>query len=213
MDDLSRVFAGNRAWAEARRGNDPEFFADLSREQRPNYLWIGCADSRVPANEITGLSAGELFVHRNVGNVVGPSDINCLSVLQYGVDVLGVRHIIVCGHYGCGGVKAALSDEPLGLVDAWLARIREVGRQHRALLDRLPSSVEQEQKLCALNVVEQAVSACYAPAVQLAWRAGQPLTVHGLVYDLEDGLLRETGFSASGVGEIEACHAAAIAKV
>jgi len=213
MSHLPELFANNRAWAQARLDEDPDFFAKQVKGQHPSYLWIGCADSRVPANEIVGLTAGELFVHRNVGNVVEPSDINCLSVLQFGVDVLKVRHIIVCGHYQCGGVTAAFGDEPLGLLDVWLARIREVVRLHRDRLDALGSQGERLRKLCELNVVEQAVSACYTPAVQAAWRAGQELSVHGVIYDLETGLLGDLGFSVSSADEVDAVQDAALAAL
>ena len=213
MRHLPELFAKNRAWAEARLAEDPDFFSALSEEQRPSYLWIGCSDSRVPANEILGLTAGELFVHRNVANVVEPSDINCLSVLQFGIDVLKIRHIIVCGHYGCGGVKAAMDDEPLGLLDAWLARIREAVRLHEPRLRTLPSPEARFRKLCELHVVEQAVSACHTPSVQAAWRAGQELTVHGVIYDLEDGLLTDVGFSVDSAGAVEPTYEAAIAAL
>lgn len=210
MSHLTELFANNRAWAQARRDEDPGFFSSLAEGQHPSYLWIGCADSRVPANDIVGLTAGELFVHRNVGNVVEPADINCLSVLQFGVDVLGVRHIIVCGHYGCGAVRAALDDESRGLIDAWLARIREVMRLHRECLDVLSSDELRWRRLCELNVVEQAVSVCYTPSVRAAWRAGRELAVHGIIYDLGDGLLRDLTFSVSGVDEIDGVRAAAV---
>lgn len=208
---LPELFAKNRAWAEARLAEDPDFFTDLSRGQHPSYLWIGCSDSRVPANEIVGLTAGELFVHRNVANVVEPSDINCLSVLQYGVDVLKVGHIIVCGHYGCGGVRAAMDDAPLGLIDAWLARIRETVRLHRDRLDALPSPEDRFRKLCELNVLEQAVSVCHTPSVQEAWRAGRELTVHGVIYDLETGLLNDVGFSVGAAADLETVYERAVA--
>jgi carbonic anhydrase len=212
MTELRELFENNRAWADARRAADPEFFARLAEGQSPSYLWIGCADSRVPAEDIVGLNAGELFVHRNVANVVEPSDINCLSVLQFAVGVLKVRHIIVCGHYGCGGVQAAMGDAPLGIIDAWLARIREVIRLHREELDGLSSGEARFRRLCELNVLEQAVSACYAPSVREAWQAGQDLTVHGLIYGLEDGLLRDLGFSVSGREDVERVYGRALAS-
>jgi len=211
MGDLEQLLTNNRAWAEARRNEDPRFFEDLAQGQNPSYLWIGCADSRVPAEDVVGVKAGELFVHRNVANQVEPSDINCLSVLQFAVDVLQVEHIIVCGHYGCGGVKAAMGTEPLGIIDAWLARIREVMRLHRDALEALPSGEARFRHLCELNVLEQAMAACYSPFVQAAWRAGQALTVHGLIYGLEDGLLRDLGFSASGAHEVQAVYERAVA--
>lgn len=213
MNPLEELFANNRAWAQARRDEDPEFFTRLARGQRPDYLWIGCADSRVPANEIVGLSAGEIFVHRNVGNVVEPSDLNCLSVLQFGVSVLRIRHIIVCGHYGCSGVEAAMGAESLGLVDAWLARIREVVRLHRATLDALPSADARFRRLCELNVLEQAASVCRTPSVRAAWAAGQELTVHGIIYGLEDGLLMDLGHSVSGADDVDEVYERAVAAL
>jgi carbonic anhydrase len=213
MHELHELFENNRAWASERLAADPDFFVRLTEGQSPMYLWIGCADSRVPAEDIVGVSAGELFVHRNVANVVEPSDINCLSVLQFAVSVLQVRHIIVCGHYGCGGVHAAMGDEPLGIIDAWLARIREVVRLHREDLDDLTSHDERFRRLCELNVLEQAVSACYTPSVREAWRASRDLTVHGLIYGLEDGLLRDLGFSVSRIEEVEDAYRRALADL
>ncbi|MEJ2203068.1 MAG: carbonic anhydrase [Gemmatimonadota bacterium] len=213
MRDLHELFENNRAWASERLAADPDFFVRLTEGQSPMYLWIGCSDSRVPAEDIVGVSAGELFVHRNVANVVEPSDINCLSVLQFAVSVLQVRHIIVCGHYGCGGVHAAMGDEPLGIIDAWLARIREVVRLHREELDDLDSHDERFHKLCELNVLQQAVSACYTPSVREAWRAGRDLTVHGLIYGLEDGLLRDLGFSVSRIEDVEQAYERALADL
>ena len=185
----------------------------MAEGQNPCFLWIGCSDSRVPAEDIVGVTAGELFVHRNIANVVEPSDINCLSVIQFAVDVLRVEHIIVCGHYGCGGVRAAMSSEPLGIIDAWLARIREVDRFHRELLDALPDDESRFRRLCELNVLEQAVAACYSPAVQAAWRTGQAVTVHGLIYGLHDGLLRGLGFSVGRGDDVEAVHDRAVAAL
>ena len=213
MSDLAELFANNRAWAAERSAADPEFFSELARGQNPSYLWIGCSDSRVPAEDVVGLSAGDLFVHRNVANVVEPSDINCLSVIQFAVDVLKVEHIIVCGHYGCGGVNAAMGSEPLGVIDAWLARIREVIRLHRERLEGLPAREDRFNRLCELNVLEQAVSTCYSPFVQAAWRNGQKLTVHGLIYGLEDGLLHDLGFGVRSTDEVEAVYEAALASL
>jgi carbonic anhydrase len=208
MDQLKELFENNRAWAAARLAENPDVFTEQLEGQQPQYLWIGCSDSRVPANEIIGLTAGEVFVHRNVANVVEPSDINCLSVLQFGVDVLKVRHVIVCGHYECGGVKAAMGSEPLGLIDAWLARIREAVRLHHDALAELGPH-DRFRRLCEINVLEQAVAACYTPSVQAAWRAGQELTVHGVIYDLADGHLKDLGFSVSAPGEIQLVYGAA----
>jgi len=196
MSSLAHLFANNRAWSERLRRNDPEFFPRLSRQQRPQYLWIGCADSRVPANEIVGLLPGELFVHRNVANVVVHTDLNCLSVLQYAVDVLRVRHVIVCGHYGCGGVTAALEGARHGLIDNWLRHVADVAETHSAELAPLAGR-ERLGRLCELNVVEQVANVCRTTIVEDAWAREEDLTVHGLVYDLEDGLLRDLAVSRS----------------
>lgn len=190
MASLTKLFANNRAWAAAVTRRDPAFFDRLSRQQKPEYLWIGCSDSRVPANEIVGLLPGELFVHRNVANVVVRSDLNCLSVLQYAVDVLGVKHVIVCGHYGCGGVRAAMFDEVLGLVDNWVRHVRDVRKRHSLELNALPFD-KQLDRLCELNVIEQVINAGQTSVVQDAWARGQPLAVHGWIYGLRDGLLQE----------------------
>lgn len=190
MKLLKVLFESNAQWAARRAADDPEFFRRLSRQQTPAYLWIGCADSRVPANEIVGLEPGELFVHRNVANVVGHTDLNCLSVLQYAVDVLRIQHVIVCGHYGCGGVRAALSDEPLGLIDNWLVPIRDIARRHADRLDPL-SAEDRLEQLCELNVVEQVANVCHSTVVQQAWARGQAVAVHGWIYHLNDGRLRD----------------------
>jgi len=190
---LTHLFANNRAWAAKMTRQDPEFFSRLSSQQAPEYLWIGCADSRVPANEIVGLAPGELLVHRNVANVVVHADLNCLSVLQFAVDVLEVEHIIVCGHYGCGGVRAALRDDRLGLVDNWLRHVQDVRWKHEAELDNLPTEKQRHDRLCELNVVEQVVNVSQTTVVRDAWGRGQALAVHGWIYDLHDGLLRDLG--------------------
>ena len=176
---------------------DPEFFTRLSNQQAPTYLWIGCADSRVPANEIVGLAPGELFVHRNVANVVVHADLNCLSVLQFAVEALKVRHVIVCGHYGCGGVRAALRDDRLGLVDNWLRHVQDVRWKHQTELDLLPTEEKRHDRLCELNVVEQVVNVSQTTIVRDAWARGQSLDVHGWIYDLHDGLLRDLGVSVN----------------
>ena len=176
---------------------DPEFFSRLSSQQAPEYLWIGCADSRVPANEIVGLAPGELLVHRNVANVVVHADLNCLSVMQFAVDVLKVEHIIVCGHYGCGGVRAALRDDRLGLVDNWLRHVQDVRWKYQVELDRLPTEQKRHDRLCELNVNEQVVNVSQTTVVRDAWMRGQPLSVHGWIYDLHDGLLRDLGVSVA----------------
>lgn len=182
--------------------HDPEFFERLSRQQAPPYLWIGCADSRVPANQIVGLLPGEMFVHRNVANLVIQTDLNCLSAIQYAVEVLRVQHIIVCGHYGCGGVLAALRDERSGLIDQWLRNVQDVRRDHRAELDRLYSEDRQHDRLCELNVMEQAFNVCRTATVREAWRNGSDLTIHGWIYDIRDGLIQDLQVSVSGEGEL-----------
>ena len=194
MADLAELFERNRAWAAAMVARDPEFFAELAEHQSPEYLWIGCSDSRVPANQIVGLQPGDVFVHRNVANVVVHTDLNCLSVLQYAVDVLGVAHVIVCGHYGCGGVTAALDGTRHGLVDNWLQHVVDVGEKHAGALDALPHD-RRLYRLCELNVVEQVANVCQTTIVGDAWARGQDLTVHGLVYGLADGLLRDLDVS------------------
>jgi carbonic anhydrase len=197
MGTLSHLFENNRAWAAAITARTPDFFARLAEQQRPRYLWIGCADSRVPANEIVGLLPGELFVHRNVANVVVHADLNCLSVIQYAVDVLEVGHIIVCGHYGCGGVLAALRDERVGLVDNWLRHVQDVRDKHRGELNAIADETRRHNRLCKLNVIEQALNVCQTTVVRDAWQRGQPVTVHGWIYDIQDGLLRDLGLSAT----------------
>jgi len=197
---LNDLFANNRAWAAEITRRDPEFFRRLSRQQAPQYLWIGCSDSRVPANEIVGLLPGELFVHRNVANVVVHTDLNCLSTMQFAVDVLKVRDIIVCGHYGCGGVLAALRDDRFGLVDNWLRHVQDVRGKHRAELEALPTETARHDRLCELNVVEQVINVSQTTVVRDAWSRGQPLTIHGVIYGLHDGILRELGIRVSAPG-------------
>jgi len=193
MRALPELFANNRAWAEGRVRDDPEFFTRLEHQQTPRYLWIGCADSRVPANEIVGLNPGELFVQRNIANMVIHTDLNCLSVLQYAVDVLRVEHVIVCGHYGCGGILAAWNNQPLGLIDDWLRHVQDVAAKHAPALAARPRDAGLD-RLCELNVIEQAANVCRTATVQAAWRRGQALSVHGWVYALNDGLLRDLRF-------------------
>jgi carbonic anhydrase len=207
---LHDLIANNRAWAEAVRKRDPGFFDRLLRQQSPRYLWIGCADSRVPANEIVGLLPGELFVHRNVANVVVHSDLNCLSVIQYAVEVLRVEHIIVCGHYGCGGVEHAYNRGRLGLIDNWLCHVQDVHERHR---ERFNKSMTQEQsvdRLTELNVIEQAANVARTTVLQEAWRRGQSVVVHGWIYRLRDGLIRDLGFSAARENMIVDEHESAI---
>jgi len=198
---LSDLFANNRRWAAERARTDPAFFSRLAALQTPQYLWIGCSDSRVPANEIVDLPPGELFVHRNVANVVVHTDLNCLSVLQYAVDVLRVKDVIVCGHYGCGGVRAALGGARLGLIDNWLRHVRDVRQRHAAQLDATPEHA-REDRMCELNVLEQALNVCETTIVQDAWERGQALTVHAWIYRLDDGLLRDLGFTVDSPGQI-----------
>jgi len=191
MRKLPELFENNRAWAAEQTRGDPAFFERLAAQQEPGYLWIGCSDSRVPANEIVGLAPGELFVHRNVANVVAHADLNCLSVLQFAVDVLRVQHVIVCGHYGCGGVLAALRDAKLGLIDNWLRHIQDVAAKHRAELAGVSDEAKRCARLCELNVVEQVRNVGDTTVVRDAWRRGQQLAVHGWIYDVRDGLLRD----------------------
>jgi len=193
MRKLKKLFDSNRAWAEAIREREPEFFRTLARQQSPEYLWIGCSDSRVPATQLVALSPGEMFVHRNVANLVVHTDLNCLSVMQFAVDALKVRHIIVCGHYGCGGVKAALENARLGLIDNWLRHVQDVAEKHSAALSRAADDNERLRLLCELNAREQVLNACRTTIVQAAWERGQELSVHGWIYGIEDGLLRDLG--------------------
>ena len=190
MVELTDLFERNRGWADRIKERDPEFFTRLSKQQEPEILWIGCADSRVPANQIIDLPPGEVFVHRNIANVVVSSDLNCLSVMQYAVEVLKVKYIIVCGHYGCGGVKAAMSDEDHGLIDNWLRHIQDVHRMHVDAFHDLPNEQAAVDLLCELNVIEQVYNVCRSTIVRDAWQRGQKLSVHGWVYDLEDGILK-----------------------
>jgi len=196
---LDELLERNREWAAATVADDPGFFTRLVEGQSPEYLWIGCADSRVPANEIVGLAPGEIFVHRNVANVVVHTDLNCLSVLQYSVEVLAVAHVVVCGHYGCGGVQAALEDSRHGLIDNWLRHVTDVEEKHADEIAALPKD-RRLDRLCELNVVEQVANVCRTTIVEDAWAAGQELTVHGVVYGLHDGLLRDLGVSRSSAG-------------
>lgn len=191
MSNVKILLENNRRWAAGLRERDPQFFTRLSEQQKPEYLWIGCADSRVPATNLTGLAAGELFVHRNVANVVVHTDLNCLSVMQFAVEVLQVKDIIVCGHYGCGGVLAALQNRKLGLIDNWLRHIQDVRHKYHAQLDALETEAAQFERLCELNVIEQVINASQTTVVQSAWERGQPLGVHGWIYGLRDGLVRD----------------------
>lgn len=204
-DELNQLFANNRRWAAETTASQPDFFARLAQQQVPEYMWIGCADSRVPANELIGLLPGEVFVHRNVANIIVHSDLNCLSTLQFAVDLLKVKHIIVCGHYGCAGVKAAMNDTRVGLADNWLRHIHDLRRIHGAWLDQFDPEVRTD-KLCELNVVEQVVNATQSTVVQDAWARGQQLTVHGWVYRLDDGHLHDMKVSIDRPQDLEASY-------
>lgn len=190
MSTLDHLFEKNKAWAKSINSKDSQFFKHLSKQQSPEYMWIGCADSRVPANQIVGLEPGEVFVHRNIANVVVHTDLNCLSVIQYAVEILKVKHIIVCGHYGCGGVKAALENQEHGLIDNWLRHIKDVARLHASKLEGL-SEHDKYHLLCELNIREQVRNVCDTTIVQNAWRNGANLSIHGCIYNIENGILNE----------------------
>jgi carbonic anhydrase len=208
MRTLSHLFESNKTWAASIRQRDPEFFLRLSRQQTPAYLWIGCSDSRVPANEIVGLLPGELFVHRNIANLVVHTDLNCLSVMQFAVEILKVRHIIVCGHYGCSGVQAALRRDRLGLSDNWLRHVEDVRQKH---LQRLPGlESEAADRLCELNVIEQVVNVCQTTIARDAWERGEELAVHGWIYSLKDGLLRDLNMTVTGLHETSTAYQSAL---
>ena len=194
---MKNLFENNARWAAKIKAANPDFFTTLSKQQAPDYLWIGCADSRVPANEIVDLMPGELFVHRNVANIVVHTDFNCLSVVQYAVEVLNVEHIIVCGHYGCGGVRAALQNNELGLIDNWLRHIRDIYQRNKEMLDTIPDGEKRIDRLCELNVVEQVSNVANTTILHTAWAAGKQVSVHGWIYSLEDGLLRDLGLTVN----------------
>jgi carbonic anhydrase len=206
---LARLLQNNAEWSDRMLGQDPAFFERLRQQQAPAYLWIGCSDSRVPANEIVGLPPGELFVHRNVANVVVHTDLNCLAVLQYAVDVLQVQHVIVTGHYGCGGVRAVFEKAKLGLIDNWLRHVDDVRQRHSRSLVGCPPQAAFD-RLCELNVIEQAMHVCQTTVVEAAWARGQQLAVHGLIYGLHDGQLRELGFTAAGPPDVAPAYDLAI---
>ena len=213
MRRLTELFDQNRAWAQDITSRDPEFFLKLSAQQTPRYLWIGCSDSRVPANEIVGLAPGELFVHRNVANVVVHTDLNCLSVVQYAVEVLKVAHVIVCGHYGCGGIQAAYRRNSLGLIDNWLRHVQDVQDRHGEFIGRAASEEQATDRLCEMNVIEQARNVCQTTVVRDAWNRGQTLAVHSWIYSLRDGLLRDLGFVATATEDVFAAHARAVSAL
>ncbi|MBW7860169.1 MAG: carbonate dehydratase [Rhodocyclaceae bacterium] len=196
MQDIEQLFENNRAWADDKRASDPAFFSRLANQQSPSYLWIGCSDSRVPANQIVGLAPGEVFVHRNVANLVVHTDLNALSVIQYAVDALKVKHILVVGHYGCGGVGAALNDTRIGLVNNWLRHVQDIRDQHAARLAEIDDPVRRHDRLCELNVMQQVVNVCQTSVLKDAWEQGQQVCVHGWIYGLCDGQLHDLGVSA-----------------
>jgi carbonic anhydrase len=213
MRTLAGLFDNNRKWARRITERDPAFFQRLSEQQSPRYLWIGCSDSRVPANEIVGLLPGELFVHRNVANVVVHSDLNCLSVLQYAVDVLKVEHVIVCGHYGCGGVRAAYTNASFGLIDNWLRHVQDVRDRYANVFAKAADEDAAVDRLCELNVIEQVRDVCQTTIMQDAWRRAQPVTVHGWIYDLRDGLLRDLECTSSDAADVPDAYSRALAIV
>ena len=203
----------NRAWAKQMCELDPEFFSKLSRRQEPEYLWIGCSDSRVPANQIVGLLPGDVFVHRNIANVVVHTDLNCLSVIQFAVDILHIKHIMVVGHYGCGGVRAALLNRKVGLTNNWLRHVQDVRDKHDALLDAVATADERENRLCELNVLEQVANVCHTSVVQEAWNSGQELIVHGWIYSLRDGLLRDLDFTVTCQADVQQRYRSSLAAL
>jgi carbonic anhydrase len=213
MRTLSHLFKSNRAWAEQIRQQDPNFFVNLSQQQSPSYLWIGCSDSRVPANQIVGVLPGELFVHRNIANLVVHTDLNCLSVMQFAVDILKVRHIIVCGHYGCSGVRAALRQDRIGLSDNWLRHIEDVREKHEGRLMVNKVEPESADRLCELNVIEQALNVCQTTIARDAWERGQDLAVHGWIYGLQDGLLRDLNMTVTRLEETRPVYRSALSAL
>jgi len=213
MNSLTELLEKNRAWSDRVNQEDPQFFARLSKQQNPQYLWIGCSDSRVPANQIIDMAPGEVFVHRNVANVVVHTDLNCLSTIQFAVDVLKVRHILVVGHYGCGGVLASLTQARMGLVDNWIRHVTDVADKHAPCLHEAGTLPLQHARLCELNVLEQVVHVVRTTVVQDAWSRGQELTVHGWVYSLRDGLVHDLGMDVSANEHVDARYAQALAKI
>ncbi len=212
MSNLEHLIEANRRWATLTRSANPDFFKELSRQQSPKYLWIGCSDSRVPANQIVGLAPGEIFVHRNVANIVAHGDLNCLSVIQFATDILKIEHIIVVGHYGCGGVHAAMTGDRHGLVDNWLRYVGDVRDKHQATLELIDTASLRHAKLCELNVIEQTLNVCQSTVVQDAWSRGQLLTVHSWVYSLLDGRINDLGFSVTTSSDVWPAYHAAIAR-
>lgn len=203
---LKHLFESNKNWAQKIKDQDPDFFTKLSKQQNPEILWIGCSDSRVPANEIVNLLPGEIFVHRNIANVIVHTDLNCLSVMQYAVEVLKVKHIIVCGHYGCGGIKAAMENRENGLIDNWLRHIKDVYRYHQDKIDAVHDKREKFDLLCELNVIEQVANVCHTTIVQNAWKSGGDLSVHGWIYSINDGIIKDLNVCVAGPQEISTSH-------
>jgi len=210
MRVLKHLFDNNREWVNQMTTHDPAFFQRLSAQQSPQYLWIGCADSRVPANQIIGLLPGEVFVHRNIANAVIHTDLNCLSVIQYAVEVLKVRHIIVCGHYGCGGIRAAMQNTEYGLIDNWLRHLKDIYQKHADVLDNIADEHDRFDRFCELNVVEQVYHVCHTTLVQGAWRRGQELSVHGWIYNVGDGLLQDLKLCVTSPDEIQELYRMAV---
>lgn len=210
MKDLRDLLENNRAWAEGIKAQDPEFFQKLAQQQNPRYMWIGCSDSRVPSTQLVGLPPGEMFVHRNVANVVVHTDVNCLSVLQFAVDVLKVDHVIVCGHYGCGGVQSAMQNSQLGLIENWLRHVQDVMHNHEAQLATINDDTQRLNRLCELNVIEQVLNVSRTTIVQNAWDRGQELTVHGWIYGIDDGLLRDLDISITNQRELMEAYEEAV---
>lgn len=206
MKTLKNLFEKNRSWAERIKETDSEFFSNISKQQKPEYLWIGCSDSRVAANQIVDLLPGQIFVHRNIANVVVHTDLNCLSVIQYAVEVLKIKHIIVCGHYGCGGIQSAMESREHGLIDNWLRHIKDVYRYHQEKIDALKDEKEKMNLLCELNVIEQVANVCHTTIVQSAWKSGHELAVHGWIYNIADGILRDLNVCATGPDDISDTH-------
>jgi carbonic anhydrase len=209
---LKELFANNQAWVESVKRQDEDFFNRLAQQQSPEYLWIGCSDSRVPANQITGLAPGEVFVHRNIANVVVHTDLNVLSVIQFAIEMLKVKHIIVVGHYGCSGVKAAMDNRRIGLADNWIRHVKDVHQKHEGYLGQVLREDERFDRLCELNVIEQVIHVCQTSSVQDAWERGQPLTVHGWAYSVRDGLARDLGISLANTAELEERYQTVITK-
>ena len=212
MRILPELIEKNRLWAQKMVERDAGYFARLADHQKPEYLWIGCSDSRVPANQIIGLDPGEVFVHRNIANVVVHSDFNCLSVLEFATEVLKVKHVIVCGHYGCGGVKAAGENHHLGLIDNWLRHIRDVRQKHDAILAAIPDDQARTDRLCELNVIEQVRNVCHTTVVQEAWERGQTLSVHGWIYAIQDGLIKDLDVTTTNLAEIDEAYRVVTSK-